>query len=78
MRLTDNAQKENTMTDQQQKQKAFDAWRTQMEFISMLVGDKFDDVPDTNDIEVLYDFMINYNTRKAAELQKLRAELRGE
>jgi hypothetical protein len=66
------------MTDQQQKQKAFDAWRTQMVFISMLVGDKFDDVPDTNDIEVLYDFMINYNTRKAAELQKLRAELRGE
>jgi hypothetical protein len=42
------------------------------------VGDKFDDVPDTNDIDILYDFMINYNTRKAAELQKLRAELRGE
>ena len=78
MRLTNNAQKENTMTDQQQKQKAFDAWRTQMVFISMLVGDKFDDVPDTNDIDILYDFMINYNTRKAAELQKLRAELRGE
>ena len=78
MRLTDNAQKENTMTDQQQKQKAFDAWRTQMEFISMLMGDKFDDVPDTKDIDVLYDFMINYNTRKAAELQKLRAELRVE
>jgi hypothetical protein len=66
------------MTDKQQKQKAFDAWRTQMEFLCKLIGDKFDDVPDTNDIEILYDFMINYNTRKAAELQKLRAELRGE
>ena len=78
MRLTDNAWKRNTMTDKQQKQKAFDAWRTQMEFLCKLIGDKFDDVPDTNDIEILYDFMINYNTRKAAELQKLRAELRGE
>jgi hypothetical protein len=65
------------MTDKQQKQKSFDAWRTQMEFLAILMGDKFDDVPDTTDIEVLYDFMINYNTRKAAELQQLRAELRG-
>lgn len=65
------------MTDKQQKRKAFDSWRTQMEFLSMMTGDKFDDVPDTNDVDVLYDFMINYNKRKAAELQRLRTELRG-
>jgi len=26
------------MTDKQQKQKSFDAWRTQMEFLAMLMG----------------------------------------
>jgi hypothetical protein len=65
------------MTDKQQKQKSFDAWRTQMEFLAMLMGNKFDDVPDTTDIEVLYDFMINYNTNKAQEFNRQRAELRG-
>jgi hypothetical protein len=77
--------KENTMT-LEQKKIAYWKWVNDMVFINMMANmglpknlksDFQSELPDTDDIETQYQFMLNYNTNKAQTLNRQRAELRG-
>jgi hypothetical protein len=67
----------------EQKKNRYYEWVGQMQFLSLLIGEKFEepvkeDGAKEDDIDILWDFYINYNKRKMEELAELRAELRGE
>jgi hypothetical protein len=77
--------KENTMT-LEQKKVAYWKWVNDMVFINMMANiglskklksNFTDELPDTDDVETQYQFMLNYNTNKAQEFNRQRAELRG-
>jgi len=77
--------KENTMTTEEKKV-AYWKWVNDMVFINMMANmglkknlrsDFQSELPDTDDVEVQYQFMLNYNTNKAQEFNRQRAELRG-
>jgi hypothetical protein len=70
----------------EEKKVAYWKWVNDMVFINMMANmglpknqrnDFQDELPDTDDIETQYQFMLNYNTNKAAELQREITELRG-
>jgi hypothetical protein len=67
----------------EQKKNRYYEWVGQMQFLSLLIGEKFEepikeDGTKEDDIDILWDFYINYNKRRMEELAGLRAELRGE
>jgi hypothetical protein len=77
--------KENTMTTEEKKV-AYWKWVNDMVFINMMANmglpknlrsDFQSELPDTDDVEIQYQFMLNYNTNKAQQLNRQRAELRG-
>jgi hypothetical protein len=77
--------KENIMT-LEQKKVAYWKWVNDMVLINMMANmglhkkhrsDFQSELPDTDDVETQYQFMLNYNTNKAQELNRQRAELRG-
>mgnify|MGYP003335756962 CR=1 FL=1 len=70
----------------EEKKVAYWKWVNDMVFINMMANmglpknqqsDFQDELPDTDDIETQYQFMMNYNCNKAAELQREITELRG-
>lgn len=70
----------------EEKKVAYWKWVNDMVFINMMANmglskkhrsDFKDELPDTDDVETQYQFMLNYNTNKAQELNRQRAELRG-
>lgn len=66
---------------QEQKKNMYYEWVGQMNFLSMLIGEKFEeptkaDGTKEDDVDVLWDFYINYNRRKMEEIAELRKELR--
>lgn len=69
------------MTETQKKNRYYE-WVGQMQFLSLLIGEKFtepvkaDGKTKEDDIEILWDFYINYNRNKMKELAQLREELR--
>jgi hypothetical protein len=71
----------------EEKKVAYWKWVNDMVFLNMMAnmglpkkykGDFQAELPDTDDIEEQYQFMLNYNTNKATQLQRERAALRGE
>lgn len=50
---------------------------TNMFLPKSLKSDFQTELPDTDDVETQYQFMLNYNTNKAQEFNRQRAELRG-
>jgi hypothetical protein len=68
------------MTETQKKNRYYE-WVGQMRFLSLLIGETFQeplkaDGTKETDMEILWDFYINYNNRQMAELNKLREEVR--
>ncbi len=70
----------------EEKKVAYWKWVNDMVFINMMANmglkknlrsDFQSELPDTDDVEVQYQFMLNYNTNKAQEFNRQRAELRG-
>lgn len=70
----------------EQKKVAYWKWVNDMVFINMMANiglskklksNFTDELPDTDDVETQYQFMLNYNTNKAQEFNRQRAELRG-
>ena len=73
--------KENTMTIEEKKV-AYWKWVNDMVFINMMANmglpknlksDFKSELPDTDDVEVQYQFMLNHNTNKAKEYNRLRS-----
>lgn len=70
----------------EEKKVAYWKWVNDMVFINMMANmglsknlksDFKSELPDTDDVETQYQFMLNYNTNKAQEFNRQRAELRG-
>jgi hypothetical protein len=70
----------------EEKKVAYWKWVNDMVFMNMMANmglqkhlksDFKDELPDTDDVETQYQFMLNYNTNKAQEFNRQRAELRG-
>jgi hypothetical protein len=64
-----------------QKHNRYYEWVGQMRFLSLLIGETFQeplkaDGTKETDMEILWDFYINYNKRKMEELAQLREEVR--
>lgn len=66
----------------EEKKVAYWKWVNDMVFINMMANmglpknqrsDFQDELPDTDDIETLYQFMLNYNTNKAKEYNRVRS-----
>jgi hypothetical protein len=73
--------KEKHMT-LEEKKVAYWKWVNDMVFINMMANmglskkhrsDFQAELPDTDDVETQYQFMLNYNTNKAKELNRLRS-----
>lgn len=66
----------------EEKKVTYWKWVNDMTFLNMMANmglpkkhrsDFQSELPDTDDVETQYQFMLNYNTNKAKELNRLRS-----